>query len=96
MNAAQDDVVIIDSEGFVRIEWSEVGVFNHTECRLTTNGVDGEYELCEYHMTSVFFCFLEKISFIYNSVNVFTFDNSVCPLILTTKGTYMYTCTSVK
>ncbi len=51
VNAAQEDVVVVDEAGFVQIEWNEIGPVTDTECRLTINEVVGEYVPCEYHMT---------------------------------------------
>ena len=47
VNAGEDDAVIIDPFGFVRVEWEEVGPVDFTDCRLEINGVRGDYELCK-------------------------------------------------
>ncbi|XP_064383720.1 adhesion G-protein coupled receptor V1-like isoform X4 [Halichondria panicea] len=46
VNAAQEDVVVVDEAGFVQIEWNEIGPVTDTECRLTINGAVGEYVPC--------------------------------------------------
>ncbi len=51
VNAGDNDVVVIDGAGFVRIEWNEVGLVDFTDCRLEINGVNGQYSNCKCHVT---------------------------------------------
>lgn len=48
VNAGEDDVVVIDNAGFVRIEWEEVGPVNYTDCRLDIGETRGTFQDCKY------------------------------------------------
>lgn len=48
VNAGEDDLVVVDDSGFVRIEWEEIGPLDFTDCRLEINDVRGRFEPCEY------------------------------------------------